>query len=154
MRVGSVVYDEKKTIIAVFTHGAWYTERETRGGHLEYEPMPHERAQEFEQLPDVLHLSMSHGELAIVEAIRQCVASFGGDGDAIVADVHRGVAEGLRKFGPFDPETETRDLQVRIRNSVRNALVYCGMHMLSGGNSRQMHEIVVRLARIWRQVSS
>ena len=159
MRVGSVVYDEKRNIVATFLRGAWYREGPRVGPVVEYHPIDPQEAKSLDELCDVLHLSMAQGELGIVEMARQILTSPSVSSqmkNLVVAEVHKGVADGLRKFGPFDPFSETRDLPKHTAAKVRNAIVYCCMRLMTLPQGSvevgEFREIILRLAAIWMKL--
>ena len=138
VRVGDTIYDENKRIVALFTHGAWYEEKK-KGDHLELVPLDFDKAMECDRMPDALKLTMSAGEMQIIDKAEGIMRAMRGESsrsrNLISGVVRRGVAEGLSKFGPFDPKTESRDLDDRIRKCLRNAMVYSCMQMLVLGDS-------------------
>lgn len=159
VRVGDVVYDEKKNIVAIFTHGAWY--REVKNNHgFELDPIEPDTASLLDRMPDALHLTMSQGELGIVQVLRDVLEKSVSSRirNLVLEDVHRGVALGLRKHGPYDPTEETRDLAGMARGKIRNAIVYCCMRMMQlRGNefdrSGELQDIILQLSKIWARLA-
>jgi len=137
VRVGDTIYDENKRIVALFTHGAWYEEKK-KGDHLELVPLDFDKAMECDRMPDALKLTMSAGEMQIInkaEGIMQAMRESSRSRNLVTDAVKRGVARGLSKFGPFDPKTESRDLDKKISKCLRSAMVYSCMQMLVLGDS-------------------
>lgn len=160
MRVGETVYDEKKQVVARFVHGAWYHERK-RKATVEFEPIEPEQAKGFDLLPDVSSLEMSHGELGIVDVIRRMLSVRGISSQLkslVTEAVYQGVATGLRRYGPYDPGKETRDLVGMAQGKVRNAIVYCAMSWMrrsSGADwgafaqAGELQDIMLELSKLW-----
>ena len=135
VRVGNMVYDENKKVVAEFTHGAWYERREKLGGKLvELAPLDADRANVYGAIEDALKLEMRAGELDVISTAEQIMQDERGTSSLVkntVSDtVREGVLRGLCKFGPFDPKTEVRDLDAAISKCLRNAMVYSCMRML------------------------
>jgi len=161
MRVGEIVYDEKKQVVARFMHGAWYRERK-RSATIEFEPVEPEQAKAFDAMPNVLSLEMSHGELAIVDVVRRALSTRGISSQTrqLVTDaVDDGVALGLRRHGPFDPAKETRDLARMAQGKVRNAIVYCAMLWMQRSPSGsafsqagELQDIMIGLSVLWMRL--
>jgi hypothetical protein len=131
VKVGTQVY-EGKEVVAQFFYGTWYQLRK-RGSEQEYVPCMHDQCVEYESLPDASTITIAVGEQNIVRMAESLLV--GSDlsleqRQKVKALVLRGVHEGLHKFGPFDPRTETRDFIVSASTKARNILVYAAMHML------------------------
>jgi len=151
LRVGDVVYQDRK-VCAVRVHGAWYRQH-TSGEAVELVPIDQAEATSFDHLVDVTKIKMTGGEEAILATARHFVGNprMGGDNlERLHTFIEAGVRGGLRKYGPFRPDKESRDLEAQVLRCIRNAIVFATMAALRDGRDNTgMRELVATLGRLW-----
>lgn len=135
VRVGDTVYDTGK-IIAQRIRGSWCKER--RGSNcVDFDPVEDQAS--YEQLPDVLQMDMGKMELGLTNHMSKIlntlkarrVPHFPDDFIAYVTtSFSEGVVCGLRKYGPYEPRADTRDIRAMILRKSRNLLVYLCLYSI------------------------
>ena len=154
-RVGGVVYDQERKVVATFNRGAWYRHIRKSEEMVELEPLDPSQAKACEALPDALTLAFTGGEQAIMKTSAACIGDPGKGGEnlrSLVDAIEKGVSKGLRKYGPFRPQSETRDLEGEVLRSLRNAVVFGSMCIVRDGGKREntaMRDIVRACGSLW-----
>lgn len=126
VRVGHTIYKGSERI-AEFTHGAWYRYKKKRGVR-ELDPCDAELAAQYEGMVDATTAPISDGELAVLRIASKIVRDNDVTGLAMV-EVEKGIKYGITKHGPYDPDTDDRDLVALVTKSLRNVVVYCSMEL-------------------------
>lgn len=159
VRVGDVVYDCHKKILAVFSHGSWCHRRKTRSGE-ELVPVDDAVSKKYAQIPDSLVISMGEFDKQIVSVAKDTIGALRGASSQkkkLIEDaIYDGVSRGLKKFGPFDPGGEARNLNDSIQKSLVNAMVYCCMKMMiipkGDPGHGDLKDTFVRCADCWMRM--
>jgi len=161
VKVGDVIYENGKTVVAQFTKGSWYKKIRGKVGE-EFEVVDPEKGQVYSSMPNTLDMPMSDGELAILDEFRKGLSQIKKpeltvtqrkELESVVRD---GVMLGLRRYGPYEPDTDARDLQLKILKEARNLIVYLAMYSIQqnrlGMNTFYLQSSIQRAIRTLLEV--
>jgi len=129
VRVGDTVYDDGK-VIAIFTHGAWYKPVKRKRGP-ELEPCVATESRTYAELVDAATMPLTAGEkevLATAEAILEDSQLWRDQKALVMGLIETGIMDGLKKYGPYNPAEEKRDLVEKVERMLRNVIVYASMY--------------------------
>lgn len=141
IRVGDTVHENGK-VIARFTHGAWYRPVNSKRGP-ELEPCVAAESTTYEALVDTLTTDLTAGEKMILSEAGNIVDQsklWKDEKKLVMGYVRSGIMKGLRKYGPYNPASETRNLIAWAIEEARDIVVYASMHAVNP-KSRNVDEI-------------
>lgn len=150
VKVGNVIYNDGN-VVSQRTYGSWYKKVKKKNG-FEFETVSEEDAKIYDEMLDCLKMPLSESELHILDVARSMLEAntrlSSDDRKSMLKSIEEGVVMGLRRYGPYNPKLDTRDLRKKIREKARNVIVYSIMLLMKDPNSAPTTTILIRQAMI------
>lgn len=157
VRVGGTIYGNGKIVVAEFVHGMWYRSIDKKS-HIEKDPCNHQDQATYNAMPDCLTLPLAEGEEMILAEAERALPSVDADSRARVLDAARqGILKGLRKYGPYDPVQEQRNLVEWAMEEERDTIVYSSMLLAAEQRTKQrsiLNRVINRAAQSWLELET
>lgn len=131
VRVGRTVYENNKKV-AEYTHGSWYKYKNGSKG-VELIPCEPSVSAEYNRLVDALTAPVDDGERAVLRVAQELVETTYFQRRILQQHlldlVSSRVTYGIKKHGPYDPDSDQRDFVREARRAASNVLVFCCMEL-------------------------